>query len=239
MTSSGSLRVMTYNIQGHASRRREHHLHSVAEVINSAQVDVVALQEVHRRTSSSRGVDQLQVLSDETGMEPSFGKSRTTEDRGEFGNAVLSRLPLLMSRTHPLPGGGEPRTLLETELLVDQTRLHLFVTHLTAWGPLGRRNRRRQTAVVASIVEHSSLPFVLTGDFNSTPTSRELREFHSSKIVSSCLPARSVTYRTTRQCLDYIFLDNRCSFENATVLQTGPSDHWPLVVDVLLPGHED
>lgn len=239
MTARQTLRVMTYNIQGHAAHRREHHLLSVAEVIKSAKVDVVALQEVHRRTSRSLGIDQLQVLSDETGMEPSFGKSRTTEEHGEFGNAVLSRLPLLTSRTHALPGGGEPRTLLETELLVDQIRLHLFVTHLTAWGPLGRRNRRKQTAMVASIVEQSRLPFILTGDFNSTPSSTELREFHSSRIVSSCLPAGSVTYRTTRQCLDYIFLDKRCSFENATVLQTGPSDHWPLVVEVRLPENDD
>jgi endonuclease/exonuclease/phosphatase family metal-dependent hydrolase len=45
-----SLRVMSYNIQGHAAMRRQDHLPKLAEVIAAVKPDVVGLQEVHFRT---------------------------------------------------------------------------------------------------------------------------------------------------------------------------------------------
>jgi endonuclease/exonuclease/phosphatase family metal-dependent hydrolase len=44
------VKIMSYNIQGHAAARREDHLPKLAEVIASVQPDVVGLQEVHCRT---------------------------------------------------------------------------------------------------------------------------------------------------------------------------------------------
>jgi len=230
-----TLRLMTYNIQGGAASKRPGHLEEIAAVISSAGVDLVALQEVHRNTAGSRGIDQLEMLAGHTGMIPCFGKSRSHGGGGSYGNAVLTNVPLIEATTRMLPGSGEPRSLLETRLEVGTCQVHVFVTHLTAWGPFGRRNRMNQTVAVAAILEQSTIPFVLAGDFNSTPTSRELQNFHSGTFVSSCMPSGAVTFPVTRQCLDYVFVDKRCTFRNARVLRTGPSDHWPLLVDIVLP----
>ena len=40
------VRVMTYNIQGHAAERQQDHIIKVAETVAGAKPDVVALQEV-------------------------------------------------------------------------------------------------------------------------------------------------------------------------------------------------
>ena len=45
-----SLKVMSYNIQGHAARGRADFLPKLAEVIAAVKPDVVGLQEVHSRT---------------------------------------------------------------------------------------------------------------------------------------------------------------------------------------------
>jgi endonuclease/exonuclease/phosphatase family metal-dependent hydrolase len=70
------------------------------------------------------------------------------------------------------------------------------------------------------------------GDFNSSPSSAELSAFHDGKIVMSCFVEKVVTHRATRQCLDYIFVDPGWSIRDARVLQTGPSDHWPLIAEL-------
>jgi endonuclease/exonuclease/phosphatase family metal-dependent hydrolase len=41
-----------------------------------------------------------------------------------------------------------------------------------------------------------------------------------------------VTYRATKQCLDYIFTDPTWRIGDARVITRGPSDHWPLLAAI-------
>ena len=65
----------------------------------------------------------------------------------QYGNALLSRLPILISDVHPLPGGGEPRSALRTMIELDGGALWVTATHLTTGSPerpggAGRRHGR-------------------------------------------------------------------------------------------------
>src|SRR5690242_7403196 len=69
----------------------------------------------------SEDVDQPLLLSRALDMQLAWGPA-IEKPRGarqpdqEYGNALLSRLPVLISDVHPLPGDGEPRSALRTLL---------------------------------------------------------------------------------------------------------------------------
>src|SRR5438034_208453 len=107
-----AVKVMTYNIQGHAASRRPDHIPKIAEVISAASPDVVGLQEVHCKTRTSV-VDQAEQLAALTGLHLAFGRSCSMEG-GDYGNAVLARHPIGSSHVCPLPGSGAPPSLLQT-----------------------------------------------------------------------------------------------------------------------------
>jgi len=222
---------MTYNIKGHGALLSRSHIDEIARVIRDANPDIVGLQEVHRRRWQSRGRDQAAELESATGLQLSFGRSLGDHDR-EYGNAILTRGTIVDSRVEPLPGSGEPRSLLTTTIELDGVSMKTFVTHFAAWGRFGSKSRMLQAAAVVKIAESSMLPFVLAGDFNATPSSEELRAFHDGKLVTSCFPPDVITHRATKKCFDYIFADSSWQIRDARVLTHGPSDHWPLVAEI-------
>jgi endonuclease/exonuclease/phosphatase family metal-dependent hydrolase len=228
------LKVMTYNIQGHAASRRADHVPKLAEVIAAAAPDIVGLQEVHCRTRAFRG-DQGQQLAELTGLKLVFGRS-CAMDGGDYGNAVLTRGEILRSHTHPLPGSGEPRSLLQVDGDVRGMQFSFFVTHLAAWGRLLRVARLRQIAELGDITARGSLPHILVGDFNVAPAAEEMRVLLSHGHLRMCGEQREPTFPMTRQRLDYVFCDPRFQFVRSEVIRRGPSDHWPILTEMRLVG---
>lgn len=229
-----SLKVMSYNIQGHAAVHRQDHLPKLAEVIAAVAPDIVGLQEVHCRTRAGP-VHQGEVLAEMTGMNLWFGRS-CAMDGGDYGNAVLTRGTVRQSSVHPLPGAGEPRSMLETEIHLDGMSLSFFVTHLAAWGRLLRTARMSQIAVVGDIIARGSLPHVLAGDFNVPPGATEIATLLEHGHLRVCGEMKEATFPMTRQRLDYIFCGPRWELVSSEVVRRGPSDHWPIVVELRLRG---
>jgi endonuclease/exonuclease/phosphatase family metal-dependent hydrolase len=99
-----SIRLMTYNIHNGIGRDRIYDLRRIEAVIRSEAPDIVALQEVDRGMARSRFDDQARLLGEALGM---YAVHCITleKERGGFGNALLSRFPLLLNRrydlTHP------------------------------------------------------------------------------------------------------------------------------------------
>jgi endonuclease/exonuclease/phosphatase family metal-dependent hydrolase len=226
------LRVMTYNIQGHAAAKRADHLPKIAETIAAAAPDVVGLQEVHCRTRQSR-VDQAQIIASMTGLTLAFGRSCAMEG-GDYGNAVLARGTITESLVHPLPGSGEPRSLLEAHVALGELRFAFFVTHLAAWGRLLRNARLSQIARLGDITAQGISPHVLVGDFNVPPAADELRALLSHGHLRIAGETREPTFPLTRQRLDYIFIDAPWEVVSTEVIHRGPSDHWPLLATLEL-----
>jgi len=227
------MKVVSYNIQGHAAAKRNDHIPKIAETIAALAPDVIGLQEVHCRTKASSQVDQAEQIAKLTGLNLFFGKSCAMEG-GDYGNAVLTRGTIESARVHPLPGSGEPRSLLEANIVLDQTRILFFVTHLAAWGRLLRNARLSQIAALGDITARGSDPHILVGDFNVQPAAEELRVLLSHAHLRSVGDTRDATFPMTRQRLDYVFCDPRWEYEGGEVVKRGPSDHWALVAHVRL-----
>jgi endonuclease/exonuclease/phosphatase family metal-dependent hydrolase len=230
------LKVMSYNIQGHAAARRPDHLPKLAEVIAAVKPDVVGLQEVHNHTHIGK-VHQSEVLASLTGLQHAFGRS-TGMGGGDYGNAVLTRGTIQSAYAHPLPGSGEPRSVLQTELEIDGVEFTFFVTHLAAWGRLLRVARMRQVAELGDIIARGSRPHVLVGDFNVPPAGEEVRTLTQHGHLRVCGDPKEATFPMTRQRLDYIFCDSRWEFVSSEVVRRGPSDHWAIVVELKLRASE-
>lgn len=230
--ASSSFRFMSYNIQGHAAARRPDFLPKLAEVIAAVAPDVVGLQEVHCRTRAGPA-HQGEILASMTGLHLQFGRS-CAMDSGDYGNAVLTRGTVMSAHVHPLPGSGEPRSLLQTDIAVDGHELSFFVTHLAAWGRLLRVARMQQIAHLGDIIARGSLPHVLVGDFNVQPGAEEIRTLLSHGHLRVAGDPKEATFPMTRQRLDYLFCDPRWEVVGSEVVRRGPSDHWPIVVELSL-----
>jgi endonuclease/exonuclease/phosphatase family metal-dependent hydrolase len=225
------IRVMSYNIQGHAALKRRRYLSDVAQVIRQLRPDLVGLQEVHKNTHGLRSGDQLADLAASTGMELFFGRSMARLG-GEYGNAILTTGAVLEARVHELPGHGEPRTALEARIDLRNLRFTAIVTHLAAWFRFTRRTRAAQLEKLAEIIGNSKPPYLIMGDFNSSPRSPEMAAMLRSENLRLCGEHTEISHRFSRQRLDYIFADPSWQKRDAWVVRLGPSDHWPLLADL-------
>jgi endonuclease/exonuclease/phosphatase family metal-dependent hydrolase len=178
-TLGRTIRVLTYNIHHGAGTDSVIDLQRIANVISSADPDIVALQEVDQGTSRSsppRGprVFQLDRLAELTGFQGYFGKA-INYDGGEYGNAVLIspnlRIVHTTNRPLPNPAGGEARALIEVDLSLDSmdstADFTFFATH---FDHASETNRLAQADFVNMLVDGSTSPALLAGDLNSRPS---------------------------------------------------------------------
>ncbi|HSK77532.1 MAG TPA: endonuclease/exonuclease/phosphatase family protein, partial [Thermoanaerobaculia bacterium] len=135
--------VMTYNIAGHDELIDGDHVRHIAEAIERLHPDIVALQEVHRKTWQARFRDQLAELKSRTGLHGYFAPSYVRWGGG-YGNAILTRGQIVQAEVHPLPCLGEPRALLEATIRIDGATVSFYATHLTTWGRLNSKIRAEQ-----------------------------------------------------------------------------------------------
>ena len=103
------VKVLSYNIRHGAGLDGRIDLERIAEVIRRADPDLVALQEVDKCCERSGNQDTPARLGQALGMEHRFGKCMAYQG-GEYGMAVLSRLPVTETIPHTLrtpcqPGG--------------------------------------------------------------------------------------------------------------------------------------
>jgi endonuclease/exonuclease/phosphatase family metal-dependent hydrolase len=184
------LRVLTWNIwwrYGPWEARQP----AIAATLESLDADVIALQEVW----DDGTVNQAAALADGLGYHHVFD-ARDTHAGVRFGNAILSRWPILNSRSRPLPGceeTGEGRLAVFAEIDGPRGPIGVFSTHLN-WRYEHSQVRQRQVADLAEFVADADLrdfPPVICGDFNAEPTSDEIRMMTGE---TSC-PVEGLTFR--------------------------------------------
>jgi endonuclease/exonuclease/phosphatase family metal-dependent hydrolase len=224
--------VMTYNIAGHDELLDGDHIRKIGAVINRVKPDLVALQEVHRKTWQSRFRDQLAELQAITGMHGAF-EPAYVQGHGEFGNAFLTRGTVVSATLHPLPSIGEPRIVIDAVVNIDGANINFYVTHLSTWASLNRKIRREQLACLARHVRTSRWPYMLCGDLNAGQDAPEIAEFRKLNAAQLCGENIGPTHPTMNKRIDYIFADYGWEVRSARALAIGPSDHYPAIAELL------
>jgi len=232
------LTVASYNIHRGTGLDGRLDLDRIARVIAEVAPDVIGLQEVVRGTGS-RGADHAGYLAARLGMRLIMGVTRA-DRHGAYGNAVLTRLPVLASTGFDLSRGRrEPRGGLRVDVDAQGRLLHVFNCHLG----LGVRERAEQVELLLRVLRAPAGlggPRMLMGDFNEWyrgPVAHRLRlEFASSRRRTwRTHPALFPLFR-----LDRIYWDAELEAEAFRVhrsrLSRVASDHLPVVARLRVRG---
>lgn len=229
------LRVMTFNIEGHATfLKGDAHIRAIADTIRKYQPDVVGINEAHRHTWQSRFEDHVERLRLLTGMNGAFGRSYAFMG-GAFGNAVLTRGKIVSVQVHDLPGTGEPRSLMETQIAVNGGVIEFYVTHTAAWASINQGIRGEQLQCVNAHLRAAGHPFLLVGDLNAPPESGEIARFLNTNVTKFAGDAKEPTHKVMNERLDYILADPGWTIVSSRVIDEGPSDHRPVIADLTHP----
>ncbi|WP_139490498.1 endonuclease/exonuclease/phosphatase family protein [Brevibacillus dissolubilis] len=214
------LRVVSYNIHSGKDILFRQRLEQIAETVVSLGADVIALQEVHQ--NSRRGY-QLDQLLQWLGCNGVFGPALRVSD-GAYGNAILTRLPILERTVNSLPSDGEPRSVLKVLLNWNGRELEVWNTHLS----LGREDRNRQLATLTREIHQrkSDRPFILTGDFNTTqPRLGGYLQDCAKEKERQTLP----TMILMKKRVDFIYVSADVSVLDYEVSDARWSDHFPII----------
>jgi endonuclease/exonuclease/phosphatase family metal-dependent hydrolase len=237
-TDTGSgLRVLTYNIH-HAnppSRTDFIDLNAIANVIRQQDPHLVALQEVDVFTErSGKAVHQANELARLTGMQAYFAKA-IDYGGGEYGVAVLSKLPMEGMKNTPLPTAegtnGERRTLGSAVITLPEGKKIVFAfTHLDAQS--SHTNRLLQVRKIVEVLQPEQLPVIIAGDLNAVPGSEVINILDSS-FTRSCINGCGFTIPVINpnKTIDFIAYKPSASFtvlEHKVIDEKYASDHLPV-----------
>lgn len=242
------------NFRAGSPEARNARLARMAEVILSADADIVVLNEVDFNAAWSDGLNQAQVLGWAAGYpyrveQRNFDYSVLFADF-TFGNAVLTRLPVGPVRHVPIP----PHSRLEAALLGAKTAS--VVELMTRVGPIavvpihlefrGEDTRLAAAETLIALRDHAP-PLILAGDFNSAPPGwpraaerTALGELigagWSSPRAAGEPAAEELTFPSPRPrvAIDWVLAESPLRVLAARVLTTHPelSDHLPVLATI-------
>lgn len=234
-----SLRLMSWNVMyGRDHTRGVPDPEAIAAAIEGVGPDVVVLQEVSRGWPIGGGTDVLEYLSRRLAMDYHWSPAAD----GQFGNAVLTRLPTSDVEIARLPfvQGPMHRSYLAVTLHLDDGRtLRVIATHLqhrTGNSP----TRLVQSRALLDVWDGRSAT-VVAGDFNFWPSWEEPRVweaagFQSAQDVTGHGRLFTVPSDDPDNRVDWIFGTPDLRFSEFRILSdVDNSDHFPLVVTVTLP----
>lgn len=222
--------VASYNIHRGVGMDKRPDLARIADVIAETQADVIGLQEVVREDGRD-DEDQAAFLAARLGMELVMGETRAL-GRGTYGNAMLTRLPVLGSARCDLSWGDrEPRGCLRVDIGAGDATLHVFTCHLG----LNLVERRRQLDLLGEFIAVSHQlpgPRILMGDLNEWhvgPITRGLRrEFSSPMRMRRTHPSWFPLFKLDRIYWDVALVGRELHVHRSRRARMA-SDHLPVI----------
>jgi endonuclease/exonuclease/phosphatase family metal-dependent hydrolase len=240
--AAAPVKIGTYNIHKCIGLDGRYDPERIAAVLREIDADIFCLQEVAVRRRNHRHVDQCFFLAEATGCNaiPSIA---LREHRGRFGNAILTRFPVLAARSIDLSVIGNPaRGAIDADLLVGDRVLRVIATH---FGLRASERRLQVDRLIATLAE--PLPpnrrvahaVLLMGDLNEWRGSsggiraldRRLGPSAAAPTFPSWLPVLP---------LDRIYVGHPAVLHEARVYRSPlariASDHLPLVGELRWSG---
>lgn len=244
-----NLRVLTYNIHRCIGVDRRFRLDRVVEILRAHDADVALLQEVDDGVPRSDHLNLAQEIAREAGY-PHYAVGHNVRlPRGRYGNATLSRFPILRERNIDLTidwrkARGCQHTTLRFERKGAHPRdLEVFNMHLG----LSARERARQIGTLVRSAEFTALDpqrhCIVGGDLNDWrnligPVLVDVLGFHCATELKSSWSTTIRTYPSFSPTggLDRIYVRGplRVLGARACRLRVSrvASDHLPVIVDL-------
>jgi len=226
------VRVMTYNIHSAFASDGRQDPEAIARVIEASDADIIALQEVSRGWLINGSTDLMAWFARRLGMQVLF--EGTTGPM--WGNAILTRFPILEHGSGPLPLAGSlmARGYLWAKIDVgDQEPLLVIATHLHH---VETENQVRLEQVPVVLAFWDQAPYsLIMGDMNAEPGYPEMDLIAQAGLVDSWAVAGSGKGYSWPaidpfERIDWIWHTPDLAASEAEIIQSTASDHLPLVV---------
>jgi endonuclease/exonuclease/phosphatase family metal-dependent hydrolase len=232
-----NLRIATYNIHRCRGMDRRVVPARIVNVLREIDADVIALQEVIG--AGPAGAGQAEEIGAALGMGWVMNCVRTLRQH-QFGNVVMSRLPILHHSHYDLTWRTcEQRACQRADLDLGSGQvLHMYNVHLGT----AVLERRYQAGRLASFVHDRRVtgPKVILGDFN------EWMRGLATKTLSSLFESIDIAAHLNRRRtypglfpvvhLDHIYYEGRVEVVSVEMPRTRKalmaSDHLPLVANL-------
>lgn len=243
-TAAGALTLVTFNIwhnQGDWAARQP----LLLEAIRSVDPDVIALQEVLEDAAVNLPNQAATIAAALGGYEMHFVSTDAEGAPRRYGNAILSRLPVLAHDSRKLEPLDDYRTAIRARVDVGGRAVDVVNTHL-AWQADAQALRARQLADLMGWLPRDGTPLIVTGDFNAVQEDTGLAVLTDARFVSA-LPRGSVDTTLNpaknhpNRVIDHIFAESRYfSASNARRLGDQPvngeypSDHFGVAATLRL-----
>lgn len=231
------VRVMTWNIHGAVGRNPRFDLERVVGLVKKHAPDIVALQEVDSRRAREAHVgNPFEVLQEALGGHGIGAKSVTTAD-GDYGQALISRWPMLNTEIHDLSfRKREPRRAICTDIRTPAGPLRVVATHLG----LSFRERDSQASELLKMLGALKTTTVALGDFNDW-----LRPGSVCRRLKAALPGYT-RHRTFPSAWPIFHLDRLFLWPPDALVASridrearAISDHLPVIGDIRVAAVHD
>lgn len=249
--TSFSFKVLTVNIhKGFTFFNRKFILPELRDAVRSVGADVVFLQEVTgshsehgERFDNFPETPHYEFLADEIWPQFAYGRN-AVYNKGDHGNAVLSKFPIVKFENRDVSiSGPERRGLLHCELKIPgrSAHIHAICVHLG----LMEAHRTLQMQMLCDMVQKDippNSPVVVAGDFNDwRRRAHRILEagagLHEVFVQAHGHAARTFPARLPLLKLDRIYVRNAIGHA-PVVLPIHPwshlSDHAPLAAEIEL-----
>ena len=225
------MKIMSFNTQ-HCKNYLEQKIdyEIMARAICSQGADIVGLNEIYNGAERVDFVDQVQRLSELTGLTYHyFAEATMLRGINSYGNGFLSRVPIVSAETIAIPdpterkynGYYETRCLLKVKLENGYT---VLVTHF------GLNPDEQQNAVDTIVAHLASEKCILMGDFNVRPDNDILAPIRARmRDAADKLQGNGYTFPSDAPSrkIDYIFLSPDIELSEAEIPEVIASDHRP------------
>ena len=242
------LRVVTFNIWHDREWAARQPL--LVEALRETNADVIALQEVLQ--DSSKGLpNQAETLAEALGGYSVHFTSTTPEgEPRRYGNAILTRLPVVEVASKKLEPLSDYRTALRVRVQVEGGPVDVVVTHL-AWKPEEAPLRAQQIADLMAWLPRERVPLVLLGDFNAELADPGLASltsgrFHIARLPTSVTSTLNPAEGHAPRIIDHIFADSSLpGVSDARLIghepigDVYPSDHFGVAATIFLDPSRD
>ena len=230
------MKIMSFNTQHCLSFiEQKIDFQIMADAIKSVNPDIVGLNEMRGKGTDPQYDNQTSILSELTGMKHHyFAKAIEFDGENPYGNALLSKLPILSSETIPVPDP-DPKTgteYYETRCLL-KAKLDGGITVLVIHFGLNQDEQENAVNTVLENIEKEKC--ILMGDFNVTPDDAILNPIRERmKDTADCFKKPLLSFPSDKPevKIDYIFVSPDVEVINADIPDIVASDHRPHVATV-------
>lgn len=223
-----TLRVLTYNIHHGEGTDGVIDLDRLAKIIDSTQPELVALQEIDQDCTRSGNIKLANELARRLKMDSRFGRFMKFQG-GEYGLAVLSRLPIVASRRIELPPGEyEPRCALEVTVMKKNSPLS-FVSIHNDW--INEDIRLKQVTALMSALKDTDQPVILAGDFNGKPDDKSIQALvKAGWKIADKMGGKTFPSDKPRVEIDYVITRGLKNLKTTSTIidERVASDHRPV-----------